>query len=369
MTTIYFWQQMVTPHMASLALTLSQNKHDIVYVAETSLSTDRAELGWEVPEMGKISVHYAKNDQAAKSILFSAPANSIHICQGIRNNGIVKYVQKLLKKNKLRQWVIIETINDNGFFGLIKRALYRFLILLYRKDIEIILAIGWKTPGWLVRHGFDSKKIFPFTYFLSQSNEFTFNSKDTFKPFRFIFVGGLLPGKKLDLLILALSKIKDHSFELVIIGDGPCKKSWQQYADKLIPNRSYWKGIVKMSDVPKNLSDANCLVLPSIHDGWGAVVSESMIVGTPAICSDACGVAEVVKASGFGGVFKSTNVSDLLYQLKSVIEAGPLNIKDQTKLSVWSNKITSDAGAKYLTNIINFANGSNNQPIPPWNEK
>mgnify|MGYP001173392147 FL=1 len=369
MSTIYFWQQMITPHIASLALRLSKNGHNIVYVAETSLSTQRVELGWEIPEMGKINVYYAKNYQTAKSILFSAPADSIHICQGIRNNGIITYVQKLLRKNKLRQWVIMETINDSGFFGLIKRALYRFLILLYRKDIEIILAIGWKTPGWLVRHGFDAEKIFPFTYFLSQSSELSFNTKDISKPFRFIFVGGLVPGKKLNLLILALSKIKDHSFELVIIGDGPCKKSWQQYANKLIPNCSYWKGIIKMSDVPKNLSDANCLVLPSIHDGWGAVVSESMIVGTPAICSDACGVAEVVKASGFGGVFKSTNVNDLLYQLKSVIKAGPLNIKDQTKLYEWSNKITSDAGAKYLINIINFTNGSNNQPIPPWNEK
>ena len=44
MTTIYFWQQMVTPHMASLALTLSQNKHDIVYVAETSLSAQLREM-------------------------------------------------------------------------------------------------------------------------------------------------------------------------------------------------------------------------------------------------------------------------------------------------------------------------------------
>ena len=360
---------MITPHMTALALALSQNGHNIVYVTETSLSADRAELGWEIPDMGKISVYYAKNHQDAKSILFTAPSNSIHICQGIRNNGIVAFVQKLLRKNKLRQWVIMETINDNGFYGLIKVALYRFLFLLYRKDIEIILAIGWKTPSWLIKHGFDAKKVFPFTYFLSQNNELIFNNKEISKPFRFIFVGSLIPRKKLNLLFLALSQIKDYSFELVIVGDGPCKKNWQEYADKLIPGRTYWKGVLKMSDVSKILSDANCLVLPSIHDGWGAVVSESIIVGTPAICSDACGVAEVVKLSGFGGVFKSTNVSDLLYQLKSVIKAGPLDKKDQIKLSLWSNKITADAGAKYLTNIINFTNGSKNQPTPPWIEK
>ena len=51
MNTIYFWQRMITPHMTALALALSQNGHNIVYVTETSLSADRAKLGWEVPDI------------------------------------------------------------------------------------------------------------------------------------------------------------------------------------------------------------------------------------------------------------------------------------------------------------------------------
>jgi hypothetical protein len=57
------------------------------------------------------------------------------------------------------------------------------------------------------------------------------------------------------------------------------------------------------TEVPRAMAQADCLVLPSIHDGWGAVASESLMVGTPVVCSDACGVAGVVQASGVGGVF------------------------------------------------------------------
>lgn len=49
------------------------------------------------------------------------------------------------------------------------------------------------------------------------------------------------------------------------------------------------------------MARADVLVLPSWHDGWGAVVSEALMAGTPAIASDACGSAGVVRASGVGG--------------------------------------------------------------------
>ena len=67
-----------------------------------------------------------------------------------------------------------------------------------------------------------------------------------------------------------------------------------------------------MSEVYQFINVADCLVLPSKHDGWGTVVSEALISGVPAICSDTCGVAEVVKLSNYGGVFKSGNIEDLV---------------------------------------------------------
>ena len=75
------------------------------------------------------------------------------------------------------------------------------------------------------------------------------------------------------------------------------RPAWESLAASLLPNRVQWFGKFPMSEVAKKMADADCLVLPSLHDGWGAVVSEALIAGTPVICSDACGSAGVVEAS------------------------------------------------------------------------
>jgi glycosyltransferase involved in cell wall biosynthesis len=363
---IYFWQTMLTPHMTALALSLSKNGYEIFYIAQSSLSKNRLELGWKTHDLQNIKVCIVTSTINAKSIILNSPSNSIHICQGLRNNGIISYVQKELKKKKLRQWLIIETIRDYGFLGLLRKIVYKFLFTLYGNNIEAILAIGWKTPTYLSEVGLNPKKIFPFSYFLQSPINLDFKTKAQDAPFRFIFVGSLVPGKNLDLLINALYKLRNYKFELIVIGDGPCKKKWKKYADDLIPNRTSWKGIIKMSEIYKFISQTNCLVLPSKHDGWGVVVSESLIAGVPAICSDACGVAEVVKASNFGGVFQSGNVNELVKKIRIVLKKGPLEENEKYKLSSWSKKITSDVGADYLVKIINYINGSSERPTTPW---
>ena len=94
--------------------------------------------------------------------------------------------------------------------------------------------------------------------------------------------------------------------------------------------------------------------MPSVHDGWGAVVSEAMINGIPAICSDACGAADVVKLSRFGGVFKSNDLNDLIEQLSVVFKKGPITDNAKLNLSSWSKKITSEAGSNiyWVASII-----------------
>ena len=148
-----------------------------------------------------------------------------------------------------------------------------------------------------------------------------------------------MSNKNLDLLIKALSLLKSYKFELIVIGDGPKKKAWKNYADELIPNRSFWKGAYKMSEVYQFINVSDCLVIHSKHDGWGTVVSEDLISGVPAICSDTCGVAEVVKLSNYGGVFKSGNIEDLVKNLKVVLDDGPLEKKKGKNYLVGQKKL------------------------------
>jgi glycosyltransferase involved in cell wall biosynthesis len=61
-------------------------------------------------------------------------------------------------------------------------------------------------------------------------------------------------------------------------------------------------------------------VLPSRFDGWGAVVNEALMVGTPVICSDRCGASDVIENGRNGYVFEADNADALLQRLHCFFE-------------------------------------------------
>ena len=103
-----------------------------------------------------------------------------------------------------------------------------------------------------------------------------------------------------------------NNIELWIVGDGPEKENLYSRAKLSLQNQITWFGTVQMSKIPNIMNQADCLVLPSKHDGWGAVASEALMLGIPVICSSSCGASSIVKSSGFGGVFFSNNKNSLM---------------------------------------------------------
>ena len=292
---------MLTPHMAYLAEAIARDGCKVSYICNKPMSNERSHMGWIAPSLQSVDVYVASNQREVNAIVEAAPTDSIHISEGLRGNGLVGIAQQKLIAKGFKLWIIMETIHDDGINGFLKRILYRWILNRRASSISGILAIGVDTPKWLMRQGADSRRIFPFAYFLEQP-QYRFRVRKDSGPFQFLFVGQLIMRKRLDLLLRALA-IQSIDFTLTVIGDGPMRPAWESLAASLLPNRVQWFGKFPMSEVAKKMADADCLVLPSLHDGWGAVVSEALIAGTPVICSDACGSAGVVEASGVGCVF------------------------------------------------------------------
>src|SRR5690606_10343762 len=136
--------------------------------------------------------------------------------------------------------------------------------------------------------------------------------------------------------IEALAQLGDAHFELAIVGLGPLEQPLRAQAQARLGNRVVWLGRKPQNEVPTYLAGADCLVLPSRHDGWGAVVSEALMAGTPAICSDHCGTAEVAQASGCGGIFPAGDLGALTLSLKSVIADGRQQPEQRARLATWA---------------------------------
>ena len=269
---VWFWQRIITPHMTELATQLASQGCQVTYIAEQPMSADRVEQGWLVPELNGVRLKFAPDAGVISTLVASAPDDSIHICQGIRGNGLVGQAQVALKARGLRQWVVMETVDDAGWRGAIKRFEYRRLFGIWRKHLRGVLATGHTTPEWVAARGMPREQVFPFAYFLTDLDLRRPPFHATHERFRFVFVGQFIERKRLDLLVEALHSIQTQHFELTVIGSGPLESSLRASAEELLPGRVHWVGRLPLNRVPLEMARADCLVLPSRHDGWGAVV-------------------------------------------------------------------------------------------------
>lgn len=369
---IWFWQVTCSPHMTALAEALAERGFHVTYVANKLLSKNRVEQGWEQTDFNKVKLKLAVNKNTVTRLASEAPRDAIHLCQGLRGNGIISNAQSIFRKKGLNHWVFMEIVDDAGWLGLVKKYVYRILFLYWRNHLSGVLAIGHNALDWFIARGMKKNRIFNFAYFLKDLHVDDLfwspeNNNNDIRRFRFIFVGRLINLKNVDYLIRALSNLKLKNFELWIVGNGPEKRKLQSLADSLLPSQVRWFGTQPISKVPKIISKADCLVLPSKYDGWGAVISESLMVGTPVICSNACGASSVVSASGEGNVFKINDPKSLENHLMCQINKGFVEIKQRRILANWSKCLNADSGAKYLEKIVFHKN-----PIKisePWNLK
>lgn len=367
MLDVWIWQMIVSPHMAPLAAALARLGCKVTYVAERTMSDDRAADGWAAPELPGVNLEFACDDVAVQRLVQSAAADSIHICQGIRANKLVAVAQRALSARSLQQWVVMETVDDSGFRGIVKRFEYGRLLKARRNCLEGVLATGYRTANWVVARGVPSQSVFPFAYFLPAPTLVAETTPRPSGPFRFIYVGRMISSKRVDWLIDALATLEEGSFELWLVGTGNVEPELRELARNILGSHVRWFGGLPIAQVQSVMAQADCLVLPSVHDGWGAVVSESLMVGTPAICSDACGVAGVVKASGMGGVFSAKDRLALQKILAAQLGKGIVCEATRTKLKNWASCLGCDAGAKYLQRILmSRMDPQCSKVVPPW---
>ncbi len=114
------------------------------------------------------------------------------------------------------------------------------------------------------------------------------------------------------------------------------------------------------------MAKADCLVLPSLYDGWGAVETEALMCGTPAICSDKSGSVGVVKKSGVGGVFDSKNLDDLQKLLSEIIQAGHMTGAQRLGVKKWSHVLCAGTGVRYLLKVLTYTGNGSKKPTAPW---
>jgi glycosyltransferase involved in cell wall biosynthesis len=156
-----------------------------------------------------------------------------------------------------------------------------------------------------------------------------------------IAVGRLIRRKGFEYLIESL-KFLPAPIRLVIIGDGPLKSHLEDLVRRNnLTERVILAGYRSREEVYGYLQDADCFVLPSLHEGLGIVVQEAMYAGLPIVCTDNGGQVDLVKNGRNGIVIKPGDVAMLAQAIRGFYED-----RDFAKIVGWNNK--EDIGAYYI---------------------
>ena len=102
-----------------------------------------------------------------------------------------------------------------------------------------------------------------------------------------IFAGRLLSHKNVDILIKAISILKEtnSNVKCVIVGDGPEKDNLQGVTKELkLEKNIIFKGFIeKQEDVLALIKSSMVFVLPSVREGFGITIIEANACGIPVI--------------------------------------------------------------------------------------
>ncbi len=118
------------------------------------------------------------------------------------------------------------------------------------------------------------------------------------EPFIFIWAGRLEHVKGLDLLIEAVLKLKEkisNSFSVRLAGKGTLRDQLEQQAEEMgVSEFVHFLGRLSREEMQKEMQQANCFVLPTRYEAFGAVLIEAMATGLPVIATRSGGPDHIV---------------------------------------------------------------------------
>lgn len=249
-------------------------------------------------------------------------------------NNISTYIYSKLFRKKIIFWSLGKVRNKKISSA---RKKVDKLVLMLEKNADAIFTYSTLGMSYFINRGISKEKIFRGVNVIDTREilKTIRPSKTKKKEFRILFIGSIIPEKKIEILIetFLMLEIKFSNVYLDIIGSGNeyyanLKNKYGHLSKEMIFHGRITKGLEKyylISDV---------FVLPGLG---GLAISESMAYGLPVICSIADGTEKdlIDKESGF--IIKEMNVNTLtdklsnLFNDRLLLEKIGLNAKERIK--------------------------------------
>lgn len=111
-----------------------------------------------------------------------------------------------------------------------------------------------------------------------------------------LFCGRFIPAKNLDFILELAERLRDlNDIMFLLVGDGPLLEAIEKRVqERAIPNVAF-TGFTPPEELPPLFAISQLLLLPSVHESWGAVVNEALASGVPVMVSSVAGASDLIE--------------------------------------------------------------------------
>lgn len=178
-------------------------------------------------------------------------------------------------------------------------------------------------------------------------------------PFMLVSCSVMIPLKRLELIIEALSLITDREVKWVHFGDGTSREEIEAYASwKLndIPNISYeFKGYVERESICSYYGSegVGAFITTSETEGLPVSIMEAMAYGIPVIATDVGGIKEMINQNGIL-ISANPDAKEVKAAIETIISMPEDKYKELSEKSreIWQQDYNAKSNAQKVCNIL-----------------
>lgn len=172
----------------------------------------------------------------------------------------------------------------------------------------------------------------------------------------FLYVGRVAPSKRLEDMVKALALFRKAMGRglLEIVGSGAqaYRESLAKTARRLgVESSVTFRGHVSPYEKQRLMTQAHALLMTSVREGWGLVVTEANACGTPAIVYDVPGLRDSVRHDETGLVVRP-NPRELVKSMVRITTDAELYARLTAEATRWSGTFSFDAAAAVVAQIL-----------------
>lgn len=330
-------------------------------VAYGGVPEKRVVQGWSRPSYGGAQVQVVTVAETARMVnAFGGGAH--HIFSGVGTyRGVTQAMVDVRMRRADSRFILTEAVDGRGLKGVLRELRFLRRVRKFDRHVCRYLAIGPRARVQLERANVGSSRILSFGYFVdSRDSTVVPPSRDL--P-HLIFVGQYIARKDPESFITALEAVRGKGWTASLYGSGPLLDTVKERVRGAgLDDRIGVHDSVANSIVRSRIRESDVLILPSRHDGWGAVVNEALMAGVPVIVSQQSGASTLVASSLQGHVFDRTERQGLRRAVETFLSS-PHTSEEKAALMEWSaDRISAKVAADYLVDCLREEVPSE----PPW---